>query len=409
VSEIFIHLQLILIIPIGFFLLYLAVLTLLALMAQRNSVLEGGHQKNIAVIIPAHNEELAIQKTLQSAFALEYPRNKFTVLVVADNCTDQTASIARTAGAKVYERSNDKLKGKGYALRWIFDMILPENTYEAVVVVDADSTMSRNFLSVMNFYLNKEIVSIQSTDIVETGPASWSASMIRISFLLFNFVRPLGRHMLGLPVGLRGNGMCLAIGTLEKVPWNAYSLAEDVDYGLQLLLNNIPTYFAPEAVVYATMPQQTENAQSQRARWEGGRVSLIRKYSIPLLKIAWKRRSYKFFDTLVDLLTPSIVNMIALVSIMLVFNGAAALAGVGKMYVYLFCWFIAGLCGLFHLLMGLYISQADKALYRALLNVPKYFLWKIGLYLHIFKGENQGGWIRTTREISQTPNDHKTV
>ena len=264
--EVFIRLQLFLLIPVGFFLLYVAVLTILALRAKRNSIFEGGRQRNFAIIIPAHNEELAIKRTLQSAFALEYPRNKFTVIVVADNCTDRTMSIAQSEGAKVYERIDNNLRGKGYALRWIFDKIVLENVYESVVVVDADSTMSRNFLAVMNFYLNRGAVSLQSTDIVETGPASWSVSMIRISFLLYNFVRPLGRRVLGLPVGLRGNGMCLAIDTLKDVPWSAYSLAEDVDYGLQLLLNNKPTYFAPEAIIYATMPQKIENAQSQRAR-----------------------------------------------------------------------------------------------------------------------------------------------
>jgi cellulose synthase/poly-beta-1,6-N-acetylglucosamine synthase-like glycosyltransferase len=397
--DVLIHLQLIIFIPIGFFIFYLAILTLLALMAKRNSTFEGGHQRNIAVVIPAHNEEIAIKKTLQSAFALEYPRNKFSVMVVADNCSDKTKSIAQAEGAKVYERFNSNLRGKGYALRWIFDIILPENLYEAVVIVDADSTMSKNFLTVMNFYLNKGAVSLQSTDIVETGSASWSASMIRISFLLYNLVRPLGRRVLGLPVGLRGNGMCLAIDTLKDVPWNAYSLAEDVDYGIQLLLNNKPTYFAPEAVVYATMPQQAENAQSQRARWEGGRVSLIRKYSLLLLKTAWKQRSYKFFDALIDLLTPSIVNMIALVGVMAIINGIISVAISSQANIFFILWLFAGLCGLFHLFLGLYAARADKELYKALFNIPRYFLWKIGLYLHIFKGEQRGEWIRTPREI----------
>jgi 1,2-diacylglycerol 3-beta-glucosyltransferase len=407
--DILIHLQIVLLIPLGFFLVYLAVLTLFALVAKKNKMLGGEHQKTFAVVIPAHNEEHGITKTLQSAFELEYPKNKFTIIVVADNCTDHTASVAKAAGAKVYERVDNNLRGKGYALRWIFDKIIPENIYDAVVVVDADSVMSRNFLTVMNYYLNVGAVSLQSTDIVETGPASWSAAMIRISFLLYNFVRPLGRSVIGLPVGLRGNGMCLAIDTIKDVPWNAYSLAEDVDYGLHLLLNGRPTYFAPEAVVYATMPQQTANAQSQRARWEGGRVSLIRKYSLSLLKTAWKRRSYKFFDTLVDLITPSLVNMIAIVGVMVVLNITIAFAGVGPMYGYFFCWSAAGMCGLFHLMIGLYIARADKSLYTALFNVPRYFLWKIGLYLHIFKGEHQSEWIRTTRETSQSPNNRKLL
>jgi 1,2-diacylglycerol 3-beta-glucosyltransferase len=407
-SDIIIHFQMLLLLPVGFFLVYLAVVTLFSLFAKQNNIAENEYQKTFAVVIPAHNEEITIARTLQSALALKYPRNKFTVIVVADNCTDQTAVIAKASGAKVYERTDNNLRGKGYALRWIFDTIIPENVYEAVVVVDADSTMSGNFLTVMNFYLNKGAISLQSTDIVEPGPASWSAAMIRISFLLCNYVRPLGHYVLGLPIGLRGNGMCLAMETIKEVPWSAYTLAEDVDYGLQLLLRNKPTYFTPEAIVYATMPQKSENAQSQRARWEGGRASLIRKYSLPLLRTAWKRKSYKYFDTLVDLVTPSIVNMMAVVGVMVVLNLILGLSGIGPMYIYAFLWAVAGICGLFHIFMGLSIAQADHTLYMALLNVPRYFFWKIGLYLHIFKGKPQSEWIRTTREISQPPKNQKS-
>ncbi len=402
-NEILFHIQLILLIPVGFFLLYLAVLTILALMSRQHIIPDGEYQKTFAVVIPAHDEEYTITKTLQSAFALKYPQKKFTVIVVADNCTDKTASVAQAMGAKVYERIDSNLRGKGYALRWIFDKLIKESTYEAVVVVDADSTLNPNFLTVMNYYLNRGVVSLQSTDIVEAGPSSWSSAMIRISFLLYNFIRPLGRHVLGLPIGLRGNGMCFAIDTLKDVPWEAYSLAEDVEYGLQLLLSNKPTFFAPEAIVYATMPQETENARSQRARWEGGRISLIHKYSVLLLKAAWKHRSYKYFDTLVDLVTPSIVNMIAIIGFMIVLNILMTFLGIDEMNKYIIWWSVAGLCGLFHLFMGLFIARAEKALFLALLQVPRYILWKIGLYLHIFQGDKQAGWIRTTRETPRAP------
>jgi cellulose synthase/poly-beta-1,6-N-acetylglucosamine synthase-like glycosyltransferase len=406
--DILIHLQATLLVPVGIFLLYLAFLTILSLFTKQRTSFESESLKSFAVIIPAHNEELVLAKTIQSALALDYPRRNYSVIVVADNCTDQTAAIAKAAGAEVHERFDQKLRGKGYALRWIFDKLVQKSSCDAVVVVDADSAMSQNFLKVMNYYLNKGSVSFQSTDIVDTGPASWSASMIRISFLLFNYIRPLGRHVLGLPMGLRGNGMCLSMDTLKAVPWNAFSLAEDVDYGLQLLLKDIPTYFAPEAIAYATMPQQTKNAESQRSRWEGGRFSLIRTYSFPLLKTAWNRKSYMYLDTLIDLITPSIVNMIALMGVMVILNGILSIAGNSKAYIYISLWLFAGFCGVIHLFLGLYIARADKTLYKALFNIPRYLLWKIGLYLHIFKSEKQGEWIRTTREIIEPPNNHIT-
>jgi hypothetical protein len=157
------------------------------------------------------------------------------------------------------------------------------------------------------------------------------------------------------------------------------------------------------------MPQKTENAQSQRARWEGGRVSLIQKYSIPLLKAAWNHKSYAYVDTLVDLITPSIVNMTAIVVVMVVLNALAALTGIYHTSAYFFWWLAAGFCALFHLFLGLFIAKADKALYIALISVPRYLLWKIGLYFHIFKSERQNEWIRTTRETEQSSNSHKTL
>lgn len=408
-AGIFIHGQLVILIPIGFFLFYLMCLTLLALIAKQRTEFDVPRKCTFAIVIPAHNEEAVIAKTIASVFEIDYEKERYSVIVVADNCTDGTAALAAQAGAIVHERVDTTLRGKGYALRWIFDQLTPQKKYDAVVVIDADSTMSKNFLTVMNYYLYHGALSLQSTDIVERGPSSWSAAMIRISFLLFNYVRPLGRHVIRLPMSLRGNGMCFNIQTLREVPWNAFTLAEDVDYGLQLLLMAKPTYFAPEALVYATMPQQLANAQSQRARWEGGRALLIRKYSGSLLKEFLKKKSYKYFDAFVDLVTPSIVNMVALVGCMFILNCALVFLGFESALPYVIYWFFAGFCGIFHLFLGLYAVKAERDLYWTLLRIPQYFMWKIGVYLHIFKGKNQGEWIRTKRETAQSPSDHITL
>ena len=135
--------------------------------------------------------------------------------------------------------------------------------------------------------------------------------MTRLSFLLYNFVRPLGRAVLGCSAGLKGNGMCFTAELLTEFPWSSFSLNEDVEYGLELLLKGVTVQFAPEAKLFAKMPHNVENARSQRVRWEAGRFPVIWKYSLKLLTAAFSRHSFKLFDAFVELMTPSLVNMLA--------------------------------------------------------------------------------------------------
>ena len=189
--------EIVLLIIFGFFLLYLAVLSILALTARKRKVTKTSRFRKMAVIVPAHNEEVTIGRTLHSLLAVNYPRDSYDLIVIADNCTDRTADRARASGAIVYERENVALQGKGHALRWCFDLLLSGNLkYEALVVVDADSVVSNNFLEVMNFYLEKGGKAIQCSDVVELQPGSWSSEATRLGFVLYNYVRPLGRQVI---------------------------------------------------------------------------------------------------------------------------------------------------------------------------------------------------------------------
>ncbi len=384
---------------LGFFLFYVAALSVLALFVKQQPMTKTSRMRKMAVIVPAHNEELTIGRTIHSVLAVDYPRRSFDVIVIADNCADGTARVARSLGTIVYERQNQKLRGKGYALRWCFDRLLSTQAgYEAVVIIDADSVVSRNFLAVMNFHLEKGAKAIQSSDMVEPRPGAWSSEVTRIGFILYNYVRPLGRRAIGCSAGLRGNGMCFAVDTLRSVPWNAYSLAEDLEYGLELVVHGITVVFAPEAIVYSPMPQSAENAESQRARWEAGRFPLVRKYAGQLLRFAFKRASFKAFDAFVDLVTPPLVNLLVFVVFMFLLHLFLGAVGIDRMTRFAWLWLaLAGLGG-FYLITGLYAGAADRLVYKALLYVPRYAAWKILLYTKLlWRGQGQG-WIRTTRE-----------
>ena len=382
------------------FLLYLLLLTALAARARLRTGFPATSHRRFAVVVPAHNEEGGISDTVRSIRAMGYPRDRFDTVVIADNCSDSTASRARAAGATVLERSEPGLRGKGHALRWGFDRLLDGNdAYDGIVVIDADSAVSSNYLSVMNWYIGQGARVIQSSDLVAPGNHSWSAQMTRIGFLLYNYVRPLGRTSIGGSAGLRGNGMCFTTPVLRTFPWNAYSITEDLEYGLQLLLGGVGVRIAPEATEYAVMPRESKNAEGQRARWEGGRLALIRRYALPLLMKFVRGGSVAFLDAFLDLTVPALVNLVGLVLVAALLSQSLTWLGVSSMSTYSILWLAAAAMGFIHLFAGLWIAGADRSLYRALFQMPRYAVWKVFVYARMPGRWSSDVWIRTTREI----------
>lgn len=377
---------------------YQLLLSLLALNAKKITSFETEKNRKFAVVVPAHNEEKIIAKTIYSLSGLIYPKKNYEVFVVADNCTDNTAQVSRSLGSTVLERTNKDKTGKGYALRWAFDKILARNeAFDAIIVVDADSLISGNYLEVMNYYLEQGSRVIQSSDLVLPNPGNWSIEATRIGFLLYNYVKPLGRKVLNFNMGLRGNGMCFSTGILKEVPWKAWSLVEDVEYGLILQLNGEKIDFAPEATVLAQMPVKAKNAESQRSRWEMGRYEIIKNYTTKFLAKSIEKRSATYFDVFLDLITPPFVNMMFIVmailsmAILLWFIGLLSLVNV-------LLWGFLLIIGIIYFLVGLYVSDADKNMYKSLLRVPHYILWKMKLYLNVFRKGSTKMWVRTKRD-----------
>ncbi|MDP2209128.1 MAG: glycosyltransferase family 2 protein [Bacteroidota bacterium] len=398
-ETIIITIEIVLISIFGSIFLYLFSLSLLGLFYRRLKNFKTIKQLKFAMIIPAHNEEISIGKTIKSLFEVDYSRNQFDVIVVADNCTDLTAEIAKKHGAMVYERTDKINRGKGYALRWCIDLLFKTNRgYDAIAIIDADSVISKNFLSVLNFYISKGSKAIQTADLVAPQPDAWSSEVTRLGFMLYNFVRPLGRKVINCSAGVRGNGMCFTTKTLKEVPWDTYSLNEDLEYGLVLLLNGINVDFAPEAIVHATMPKSAKNAETQRARWERGRFPIIKKYSTKLLRYSIEKLSFRTFDAFIELITPPFVNSFAFAVLMLLINLVLLLLGIVFLKTFIMLWSFVILAAVAHVLFGLFTARADVMLFKAFLYIPKYIVWKILLYFKISRCNKNDEWIRTTRE-----------
>ncbi len=403
-----IYFQIPFLVIVSLFTIHLSLLTAFAFLYRSDN---NGQEKKLnrfAAIIPAHNEEITIEQTLRYLFNISYPAELFDVIVIADNCDDKTAVIAARMGALVLERFNKKLKGKGYALKWCFDLLLRSpKKYDAFLIVDADTIVSENILQIMNSYINKGASAIQCSDLVKPQQNSWSSEITRVGLILYNFVRPLGKKVINCSSGLRGNGMCFSADTLKKNPWKAFSQTEDLEYGINLLINGTQTIFAPEAQVKAIMPANSKNAETQRARWEIGRLPLIFKYSGKLLSAAISNKSFEMFDAFLDLISPAFVNLFSFTILMIVVNIYLLSLKYSIINTFLPLWCILLLMQIYHVIGGLYVAGADKDAYKALIHVPHYAAWKIILYLKLaFKGHSKL-WVRTAREAESDSFFHK--
>ena len=389
----------ILLTPSAFFAIYLSFLTLLAMLRRPKLLPVPKTLRRFAIMVPAHNEERVIEKTLHSLKQIYYPSDKYDIVVIADNCTDTTAAIARRMNVTTIERFDSINVGKGYALRWCIDQLInSEKAYDAFVVIDADTVASSNLLSVMNRHIESGVECVQCSDMVMPQPGAWSSEMTRVAFILHNYVRPLGKMAIGCSAGLNGNGMCFSRKSIENRTWTSYTRAEDLEHFLKLALANVKVQFAPEAAVRAVMPTDPHNAESQRKRWEMGRFTLIRKYAPSLIFEAIRKRSIMIMDAMVELVTPAFVNLFLFTATAFVSNIIAAGTGASWLSGFSLVWVVVIILEMFHVIGGLIAARADHGAYAILMKVPQYAAWKLRLYLKTLLSGDDKHWVRTIRE-----------
>src|SRR5580658_2199265 len=286
----------------------------------------GSPRTRFQVVVPAHDESAGIAQTVASLLSIDYPRELLEVVVVADNCKDDTAARAKAAGARVLERFDDVREGKGYALAHAFEATLAEGKTDAVVVVDADPVASSNLLSAFHARLQTGANAVQADYAVRNPDEGWRTRLMAIAFGMFHVVRSSGRESLGLSCGLRGNGMCFTTDLLEQVPHDAFSVVEDLEYGIRLGEHGHRVHYAGEAHVYGEMVSSEKASRSQRARWEGGRWQMARRYGLPLLQRAIVERNLVLADLAIDVLVPPLSMLVAATALGATASAALAVA-----------------------------------------------------------------------------------
>ncbi len=235
----------------------------------------------IGVIVPAHNEAGTIGQLL-SDLSDQLPLSR--VLVVADNCQDETAAIGRRLGACVTERQDETNRGKGYALAHGMD-VWAEDPPKFILFLDADCRIALGFVETIALRVLAQNRPVQAKYLMEPHPNAIAAqSVSAFAWYTINALRQMGLSRFGLPVRLNGTGMALPWRDAAALPLAHAHLVEDMMMGIDLALSGRGAVFEPDAVVTSTFPPNEAAEITQRQRWEGGQRSLFRERAIDLLK-----------------------------------------------------------------------------------------------------------------------------
>jgi cellulose synthase/poly-beta-1,6-N-acetylglucosamine synthase-like glycosyltransferase len=385
--------------PVALSCLYLLVLALASLW-HRHSSSAGEPRSRLVVVVPAHNESEMIGDCVHSLLDQSYPAELYRVVVVADNCTDETAEVARAAGAEVLVRHVPELRGKGHALRWAIDLLLKGPTApDALVVVDADSRADRQFLEELEAVYAAGHPVVQADDVLRTDPGRPRTLLEAAALLLRNRVRFAGRAVFKMPALLCGNGMLFSKDVLVNHPWQAFSVTEDSEYALHLLNAGLPTTFAAKARVVAAPTEGGRGAYTQSLRWEGGRLALARSWLRPLLAAALRRRDPGILSVALDLAIPPLGMLVLAALAGSVLAVALSVSGVtGGSWLFSISWLTALVALPTYVLVGLVSCRVPSATYAAFMLTPLFLLQKVRVYVHLLTGgPSQQQWVRTER------------
>lgn len=339
----------------------------------------------LCVLVPAYNEEALIGRCIRSILASAGFGTE--VLVVAHNCSDATAAEAKAAGARVLVLNDPARRGKGWALKHGFAAVLAGPS-RAVLVIDADSVISPDLVEAVRKRFLRGARALQCRYEVYNSEDNWRTNLMTLSLRAFNVIRPRGRERLGLSAGIFGNGFALRRDVITRIPYGAYSVVEDLEYHLALLQAGIRVEFVDTATVRGEMPVTAKGARAQRARWEGGRLHIMKQWA-PRLFSRLLRGRVILLEPLLDLLALPISSEVSLLLI-------AACLPVGWLR-----WYALG--GFAVLLLHIAAaSVGGPGLWRtakALLVAPAHVLWKFLIFPEIWRTSRANAvWVRTSRE-----------
>lgn len=349
----------------------------------------------VAVLVPAHNEEVVIASTLEGLTSVLKKQDR--LVVVADNCSDDTAKIARTMGATVIERNDSRNRGKGYALDYGLEFINSEPP-DVLIVVDADCTVHKDAIEQLTERVVTTGQPVQATYLMAASSDSKSASyfLSQFSNIVRNLVRPLGLDRLGITCPLLGTGMAFPWSAICSVNLANGHLLEDLKLGMDLTILGHKPIFCPQAKVTSYLPESNQAAKSQKTRWVHGHFQVMQTYIPILLKEAVKQKRFDLLTSALDLCIPPL-SLLVVVWFAFGVTSLLSAALLGASWIPAITVGIAGFC-MFAALLTTWGKFARQVLpFHKLLTVPFYIFWKITVYFQ-FLVKPQETWVRTERK-----------
>ena len=281
-------------------------------------------------IIPAHNEETVVTNLIESLKNQNYDKKLYDIYVIADNCTDETAEVARKAGAIVLERFDTAHKTKGYALQWFLKQKIKENAdYDAFCVFDADNIVDKNFLINMNKKLCQGEEVVQGYRDIKNPTDNWITAGYALFYWTMHRLYHLARYNIGLSPLLNGTGFMVKFDVIKPNGWETETLTEDIEFSLKRIIAGKKLGWATDAIVYDEQPTSFKQSWSQRSRWTVGHIQCVKRYTGELFKAVKEQKTLMNFDGLLYIIgtTPMFVITISLLLVNAVMYSAQAMTG----------------------------------------------------------------------------------
>ncbi|MEO2074243.1 MAG: glycosyltransferase family 2 protein [Bacillus sp. (in: firmicutes)] len=367
-------------------------------------------QKRFLLLVPAHNEEKVIGNLVENLLNLDYPKELYDVVVIADNCTDNTAKISRELGAGVIEHTSKpgELKGKPYGIKYALDVIGDDLTkkYDGVAFFDADNLATVNYLKEMNNHLLKGDRLIQCYLDSKNPNDNWVTLSYATSYYFMNRSWQLAKYRLGLGNAIGGTGFCVDTKLLQDVGWTARSLTEDLEFTMQCLLKGIPAKWSHHARVYDEKPEGFIPSCIQRLRWARGHWDVCFKYSLPLLVRSIKKLDIRAFDGVMYLLNPGKIVLATLTGIMLIISYFSESLGIQHVSMPIWLWFIFLAYNFIYVALSAAVDSAKRInKVKAIISLLIFNYSYVPLFIWAFLTSQNKTWVRTDHSKSVSLDD----
>ena len=279
------------------FWLYQLLISICSLIKLKDKPLKVKKDHRFMAIIPAHNEEAVVANLIESLKKQNYNKDLYDIYVIADNCTDRTAQVAREAGAIVYERFDPDKKTKGYALDWFLQQKIKEDApYDALCVFDADNIVDKDFIKNMNKKLCQGEDVVQGYRDIKNPSDNWITAGYALFYWTMHRFYHLARYNVGLSPLLNGTGFMVRFDVIKPKGWKTVTLTEDIEFSLQRIIEGKKLGWATDAIVYDEQPTGFKQSWSQRSRWTVGHMQCIKEYTKQLATAAKENKTMMNFD-----------------------------------------------------------------------------------------------------------------